>query len=337
MPLAVADLASLGNTPVTIRSTAFANVFLRLAGGGVTAPTDSGGGYVNCQYTPAGDFERFRVRPQTDGTYGFESAFFSNVYLRMDGTGVTSQTTNGGGKVNCQFSPTGSPLGPYEKFRARAQADGSISFESAAFANVYLRMEASGFNANNGNGGGTVNCQYNANGGVHEKFFLNMVNQQLNFAMQPQVQTMWCWAASSVSLAAYFNANTAWTQCSLVNAERGVNTCCGADGANFPCNQGSWPEGPMQRVGVLRERVVSALTPAQIGAEMANSRPFAINTAWAGGGGHILVVRGRFVQDGVEYVSVGDPWYGDSDVTYDNFRNRYQGLGTWTHTYKTQG
>ncbi|MEU4780410.1 papain-like cysteine protease family protein [Micromonospora sp. NPDC023633] len=336
MPLSVPDLASLDDTPVTIRSTAFPNVFLRLAGGGVTAATATGGGYVNCQYTPVGDFERFRVRRQTDGTYSFESVFFPNVCVRMDGTGVTSQTVNGGGTVNCQFTPAGSPPSAYERFKAKAQADGSMSFESAAFPNVYLRMEASGFTANNGNGGGTVNCQYNANGGSHEKFFLNMVDQRLNFAMQRQVQTMWCWAASAVSIAAFYNANTNWTQCSLVNAERGVNNCCGDAGANWPCNQGSWPEGPMQRVGHLRERLVGVLTPAQVGAELAKSRPFAINTAWAGGGGHILVVRGRYVADGVEYVSVGDPWYGDSDVTYEAFRNRYQGSGSWTHTYKTQ-
>jgi hypothetical protein len=33
---------------------------------------------------------------------------------------------------------------------------------------------------------------------------------------------------------------------------------------------------------------------------------------------------------------VADPWYGDSDVTYDTFLNRYQGAGTWNVSYQTQ-
>ena len=61
-----------------------------------------------------------------------------------------------------------------------------------------------------------------------------------------------------------------------------------------------------------------------------------MNIAWQGGGGHIAALRGRSVINGVDYVSVADPWYGDSDVTYDVFRNRYQGNGTWNVSYKTQ-
>ena len=147
---------------------------------------------------------------------------------------------------------------------------------------------------------------------------------------------MWCWSATTVSIAAHYNPATAWTQCSLANAELGRADCCVPAGAVSPGNQGRWPETALQRVGHLRERVVSALTPAQIGAEMANSTPVGLNTAWTGGGGHILAVRGRFLLNGDEYVSVADPWYGDSDVSYVTFRDRYQGSGTWTHTYKTQ-
>ena len=41
-----------------------------------------------------------------------ESAHFDNVFLRMDGNGVTSMTGPGGGTVNCQFG-----VGPWEKFK----------------------------------------------------------------------------------------------------------------------------------------------------------------------------------------------------------------------------
>ncbi|MFI1868693.1 fascin domain-containing protein [Streptomyces jumonjinensis] len=167
MPLSATDLAKPGNAPITIRSTFFQNVYLRMDGTGVTASTDNGGGKVNCQYG-TGPWTTYKVHPQTDGSYSFESAAFPNVFLRMDGTGVPT-TKAGGGTVNCQYG-----IGPWEKFNARAQADGSFSFESAAFPGIYLRMvTGSGVTSATGPGG-TVNCQVNANGGENEKFLLDV-------------------------------------------------------------------------------------------------------------------------------------------------------------------
>lgn len=329
MPLSVADLAALGDTPITIRSRFFANVYLRMDASGVTSSTDWGAGRVNCQFN-VGATEKYKVRPQADGSYSFESADHPHVYLRMDGTGVTS-TSTGGGTVNCQYG-----AGPYEKYRVRAQADGSCSFESAAFPNVYLRLDGTGVTSTTSTGGGTVNCQFNGNGGAHATFVLNMVDQNINFFMQPQEQTLWCWDAATVSVAAYYDPATAWTQCSLANAELGRNDCCVPAGQVSPCNQGRWPDTALQRIRRLNQRLDNALTSAQIGAEMAKSSPVVVNIAWQGGGGHIAAVRGRSLFAGVEHVSVADPWYGDSDVTYDAFVNRYQGNGTWTVSYKTQ-
>ncbi|MFF4383656.1 hypothetical protein [Kitasatospora sp. NPDC001547] len=101
MPLSAADLEKLGDTPVTIHSTHYPNVHLRMDGTGVTAFAGSGAGKVNCQYGP-GQWTSFRVRPQGDGSYAFESLAFPNVFLRMDGAGVPN-TMAGGGAVNCQF------------------------------------------------------------------------------------------------------------------------------------------------------------------------------------------------------------------------------------------
>ncbi|MBM9506148.1 fascin domain-containing protein [Actinacidiphila acididurans] len=167
MPLSATDLATLGNTPVTIRSTFFQNIYLRMDGTGVTVATDNGGGTVNCEYG-TGPWTTYKVHPQTDGSYTFESAAFPNVFLRMDGNGVPT-TMAGGGTVNCQYG-----VGPWEKFHARAQADGSFSFESVAFPGIFLRMvTGSGVTSATGPGG-TVNCQINANGGENEKFFLDV-------------------------------------------------------------------------------------------------------------------------------------------------------------------
>ncbi|MEU1203697.1 papain-like cysteine protease family protein [Nocardia sp. NPDC005825] len=333
MPLSAAELASLGNTPITLRSTAFANVYLRLDGYASTSTADNGSGTVNCQYT-AGQYERFRARAMADGSYALESATFPNVFLRMDGSGVTSQTGSGGGTVNCQYS-TGGP-GPYEKFHLSPQSDGSFSFESIGFPKVYLRLNGTGVTAFNGSGGGVVNCQFAADGGVHEKFFLELADQRLDFQMQHQQQTQWCWAATSTSVAVYYEPGTPWTQCTVVNAEVGRNDCCGGAGSVAPCNQPWWLDRALQRVGHYNTIVGAQLTTAQLGLELAATLPVGTRVGWAGGGGHFMVLRGRFMSNGVEYVSVADPWYGDSDVTDATYRNAYQGSGTWTHSYKTK-
>src|SRR5579859_2726650 len=75
-------------------------------GSGVTSFKANGGGKVNCQYT-AGPYETFRLVPQSDGSVSIASVTFPNVFLRMDGRGVTSFSGNGGGTVNCQYG-TGS-------------------------------------------------------------------------------------------------------------------------------------------------------------------------------------------------------------------------------------
>ncbi|MFB4284322.1 papain-like cysteine protease family protein [Nonomuraea sp. MTCD27] len=159
-----------------------------------------------------------------------------------------------------------------------------------------------------------------------------------SFVMQHQQQTQWCWSATTVSVAAFFNPATAWTQCSMVNAERGLATCCGPAASDAgSCNQPWFTAQALTRAGHLRETVAAALTLDQIRADLLASSPIALRIGWAGGGGHAVVVRGRYSDAaGVEYVSVCDPWDGDTDVPYDTFRNNYRGSGTWTHTYRTK-
>lgn len=329
MPLSAADLTVLGDTPITILSTFYPNIYLRMDATGVTSPLDAGGGKVNCEYG-ADRLAKFRVRPQTDGSYAFESAASPNVFLRMDGNGVPA-TGAGGGTVNCQYG-----MGPWEKFIAHAQPDGSFSFESSAFPGTYLRLVTdSGVTAATGPGG-TVNCQLNANGGGNEKYFLTMDDQNVAFTMQHQEQTNWCWDAATVSIAHYYDPASAWTQCSLANAELSRNDCCVAPGQVSPCNQGRWPDTALTRIGHLNQRLNNALTPAQLGAQIAKSAPVVCNISWAGGGGHIVALRGRSTASGVDHVSVGDPWYGDSDWTYSAFVNNYQGSGTWNVSYQTK-
>ncbi|MGE5673821.1 MAG: fascin domain-containing protein [Mycobacterium leprae] len=87
----------------------------------------------------------------------FESAAFPNVFLRLDGTGVTARTGPGAGQVNCQFGAK-----EWEVFRIVRQPNDVITIESLAFPGVYLRMDGTVVTAPVGPGGGTVNCQFGA-------------------------------------------------------------------------------------------------------------------------------------------------------------------------------
>jgi phospholipase C len=150
---------------VGILSVAFPNVFLRLDGRGVTQPMPNGGGVVNAQYTE-GPWEKFVLEDQQDGTVAIGSVQFPGVYLRLDGTGVTSRMPNGGGVVNAQFG-----AGSTERFQVQPQDDGSVAFLSAKFPVVYLRLDGTGITQPDPNGAGVVNAQYTA----HEKEYFRLV------------------------------------------------------------------------------------------------------------------------------------------------------------------
>lgn len=152
------------SNPVAIGSQAFPNVYLRMDGQGVTS-TATGSGTVNCQSGTPGAWEKFILVQQAGGTFAIQSAQFSNVYLRMDGSSVTQFVPGGGGIVNCQYGPAA-----YERFNLLPQGDGSVAIESAHFPGVYLRMDGTGMSSFNPNGGGVVNCQVDI--AAYEKFMI---------------------------------------------------------------------------------------------------------------------------------------------------------------------
>ncbi|KIL55038.1 hypothetical protein M378DRAFT_173893 [Amanita muscaria Koide BX008] len=93
------------------------------------------------------------------------SKAFPDKYLHMDGQGVTAPLDAGGGTVNTQTS-----IGSYETFFLERYDDGTVSFRSTVFNNVYLRLD--GRTVQQGqeltDGGGVVNCQFGSS--IYEKF-----------------------------------------------------------------------------------------------------------------------------------------------------------------------
>ncbi len=84
-----------------------------------------------------------------------QSVAFKDVFLRMDGNGITKTNGAGAGKVSCQknMSPTGA-------FKVQEQKNGTFTIESVKYPGVFLRMDGSGIRGFAGSGAGHVNFEF---------------------------------------------------------------------------------------------------------------------------------------------------------------------------------
>jgi hypothetical protein len=161
---------------------------------------------------------------------------------------------------------------------------------------------------------------------------------QLAFAMQSQLQSNWCWAAVSASVAQFFGSaspsGAAWQQCSVANAELGQTTCC-TNGTTSACNQDWKLDLALTRVGHLAGPVVvGPVAFTDVEGEVDGGRPVGVRIGWYGGGGHFVVISGYDDTNGGQQIDIEDPYYGPSTYDYNTFQSGYQsGAGQWTHTY----
>ena len=155
----------------------------------------------------------------------------------------------------------------------------------------------------------------------------------MTFDMQHQQQTNWCWSAVSTSTSLFYDANSAWTQCSLANAELGQTTCC-INGGSTECNQPWSLNSALSRTGNLASWNAGSEPVATVEGQTDEGRPLGARIGWSGGGGHFVMLTG--VGNNETMVAVEDPWYGPSYIAYDTFKNNYKGSGSWTHSYFTQ-
>lgn len=158
--------------------------------------------------------------------------------------------------------------------------------------------------------------------------------RKLGFTMERQEQDLWCWSATSVSVATFYGRAGRWTQCSL--AARVLDRdCCGA-AANGACNTTNNLSAPLREVGAFDRWESGSLDFAKVKAEIDAGRPLGWRIAWAGGGGHFAVIEGYKETEGT-WLSVDDPLFGPGDVTVDTLLGgRYASSGRWTDTYFTK-
>ncbi|HEX5928716.1 MAG TPA: papain-like cysteine protease family protein [Solirubrobacterales bacterium] len=155
---------------------------------------------------------------------------------------------------------------------------------------------------------------------------------RLEFIIQGQEQTQWCWSAVAVSVAEFYEPG-GWTQCQMVCDELEQSSCC-EDGSTEECNQPWYLDQALERAGVFNG--MEGVPPAGIApipSEISSGHLFCARIEWSGGGGHFVVIDG-YTEDETR-LAIEDPWYGASDLTAETFRGAYQGNGSWTHSYLT--
>lgn len=153
----------------------------------------------------------------------------------------------------------------------------------------------------------------------------------LPFTMQAQVQTQWCWAATSVSVSFFYNSTSKWTQCLVANQIIGSNCCHNA----APCNKPWYLDQALAVTGNFLAQF-PPLRFNQVKAQLSNGNVIGVRVGWRGGGGHFMVIHGCKTLNGVNYFSIDDPIYGKSEISETAFFNAYQGAGRWTHSFTTK-
>ncbi|ACX87868.1 hypothetical protein F6Q07_15445 [Pectobacterium parmentieri] len=153
-----------------------------------------------------------------------------------------------------------------------------------------------------------------------------MATSRLNFKMQKQTQTNWCWAAVSASVGNFYRTGS-WTQCGVASASLDRN-CCNQPG---PCNIYGYLDSALQITRSYNGMNRGSLQMSAIRNQIKKGRPIGLRCAWYGGGAHFLVIYGT---DG-DYLLIADSIYGYSTHALNSFPRLYKSGGNWTDTYFT--
>ena len=122
------------------------NVYLHIDGDGqdgTAGKTISGGVYAG---RPDGVHDTVSIVPIKQSSsnqpetqlVAIRSATQKNIYLSLDGTGVTRYLLRGGGTAQCCY---GIDDGRLETFHKEVEPDGQFAFRSTSFNDVYLRVD----------------------------------------------------------------------------------------------------------------------------------------------------------------------------------------------------
>ena len=162
---------------------------------------------------------------------------------------------------------------------------------------------------------------------------------RIEFKMQKQCHSNWCWAAVAASIAAYYGGNV--KQCDIANVELHRDDCCNhpCDAANIVFNVTNVLASSLNRLNWFEQcsRFTRA-DPDRIDEKLAAGQPLCARMVWRDGGGHFVVIVGSWSDvGGMRMLALEDPFWGPSECSYPGFADHYQLLGgRWIDTYYTK-
>jgi Papain-like cysteine protease AvrRpt2 len=147
--------------------------------------------------------------------------------------------------------------------------------------------------------------------------------------MQSQQMSNWCWAAVAASVDAYYDPQSAKSQCTIAAAVIGT-ACCPPNGN---CDKTERLDDALRKVP-LRFEVRKPLQFADIKKQIDFGTPVCVRIGWPDGTGHFAAIDGYGQSPDRRYVvHVVDPYYPDGTWDLDEFTTAYQGAGQWTATF----
>jgi hypothetical protein len=171
----------------------------------------------------------------------------------------------------------------------------------------------------------------------------------VDFEIQYQQKTNWCWAALAVSVAKFYDTSFKHSQCDIANGELGRSDCCETS-KDDPCNVYGHLMSSLHRVEHFEEwhvrrpsksknlqEQIRRYVQTEIKQEIDDGRPLCGRIIWAGGGAHFLAIYGYATDSELSGVAIADPWWGLSDLDWEDFPIRYRTGAVYTDTYYTSG
>jgi len=173
---------------------------------------------------------------------------------------------------------------------------------------------------------------------------------KVDFDMQPQCHSSWCWAAVAASVSNFYRKPPDITQCRLADIELQREDCCSVD-CHVDDVEFNRPHTlPLNRVGCLERWIRGErATRAQLQQELAAGRPVCVRVLWSAGkaggglqpalgaaGAHFVTIVGYL--PGADKLAIEDPWLGPTaEIGYDQFCAQYtEAQGEWADTYYTK-
>jgi len=163
-------------------------------------------------------------------------------------------------------------------------------------------------------------------------------SKDLKFSMEEQKEMAWCWSAVGTSSALFYNSKSGWTQCKVANKsiQPAPGNCC-KDSKTSACNctwylDNAQHLGSFQTTGIHNGYQEGAISFDKLRSEIDSGRVVAFRMEMDSMY-HFVVISGYDTSSDENFVTVNDPFFGGVEIPYGEFKSKYRGDGSVTHTF----